>query len=158
MPFGRLHRRYCLDYILRIRITIEGDIMAEIPKNVLDLLRRPDSVKVLVTASEKGVPHAIVCGSIISPEPSKVAVGEILMKVSAKNMAANPKVSILVTKGPEAYIIKAAVGGRVADGGMLDDFNRNLEKMNLRAAAVWVFDVLEVFDEGAGPNAGRKLA
>lgn len=133
-------------------------MVAEIPKNVLDLISRPDSVKVLATACKCAIPHAIVCGSIISPEPSKVAVGEILMKVSSKNMRENDRVSILVTRGPEAYLIKTRVNGRVAEGPMLDEFNKNLEKMNLKAHAVWVFDVLEVFDESAGPNAGRKLA
>lgn len=132
--------------------------MVDIPKNVIDLLHRPDSVKILATACKCAIPHAIVCGSIISPEPNKIAVGEILMKVSSKNMKENDRVTILVTRGPEAYQIKTRVNARIADGGMLDEFNRNLEKMNLKAHAVWVFDVLEVFDEGAGPNAGKKLA
>lgn len=133
-------------------------MVVQIPGIVLDLMNRPDSVKILSTACKCAIPHAIVCGSIISPEPTKVAVGEIMMKVSSKNMRENDRVAILVAKGPEAYEIKAKVSGRLDSGPMLDEFNKNLEKMNLKANAVWVFDVLEVFDEGAGPNAGKKLA
>lgn len=130
----------------------------EIPKNVLDLLSRPDSVKIVVTANKAGVPHAIVCGSVFSPDPKTLAVGEILMKVSSKNMKENPNVSILVTKGTDAFIVKTKVITRAADGEILGGLNKNLAKMNMKASAVWLFEALEVYDESAGPNAGKKLA
>lgn len=132
--------------------------MVDIPKNVLDLMSRPDSVKVLTTACKCAIPHAIVVGSIFSPSDGQFAAGEILMKETVKNLKQNDRATLLVTKGPDAYQIKAKVNARVDSGPMLDQLNANLAKMNMKANAVWVFDAVEVFDEGAGPNAGKKLA
>lgn len=132
--------------------------MVDIPKNVLDLMNASDSVKVLTSACKCGQPHAIVVGSVSSPSPSQFTVGEVMMKVTSKNMGENDKAALLVTKGGEAYIIEAKASKRVDSGPMLDGLNEALAKVNLKAKAVWVFDATAVFDEGAGPNAGKKLA
>ena len=36
--------------------------------------------------------------------------------------------------------------------------NEMLAGVNLHAKALWMFDVVAVYDEGAGPNAGKKIA
>ena len=36
--------------------------------------------------------------------------------------------------------------------------NEGLAAVNLHAKALWMFDVVAVYDEGAGPNAGTKIA
>lgn len=116
------------------------------------------TVKTLVTASVDGMPHAIVCGSIIAPAADKVVVGEVLMKRASANLQANPKAAILVAAGMESYEIVLANPVRIAEGPMLDQMNAELAKIHLQARALWAFDVAEVYDEGATPAAGSKIA
>jgi len=132
--------------------------MVDIPKNVLDMMGRPDSTKILVTADGSGLPHAIVCGSIIAVDSKTLAVGEILMKVSSKNLAANDNAAILAANGMESYIVKVKVSGRKTEGPLFDNMNAHLAKMNLKAKAVWTFSAESVFNQSAGPDAGKKIA
>ncbi len=131
--------------------------MVSIPEKVLQKLNG-ESVKVLVTADASGQPHAIVCGSIVSPAPDKVMVGEILMKKSSENLKANPKASFIVAAGMEAYTIDVANPVRIAEGPVLDGMNEKLAAIHLKASAVWMFDVTAVYDQGATPAAGTKIA
>ncbi len=132
--------------------------MTEIPQNVLDKMNAQGTVKALVTADKSGQPHAIICGSIASPAPGKVMVGEILMKRAAANLAENPKAAITVAAGMEAWEIVVKNPVRIAEGPVLDGMNKAMEAAHLVAKAVWMFDVDAVYDEGAGPNAGKKIA
>lgn len=132
--------------------------MVTIPANVIDMINRPDSTKILVTSSATGQPHAIVCGSFFTPDNSTIAVGEVLMKSSRKNMEVNKKVAILVTSGKDAFEVEATVGSRISEGPILDGLNGKLEKMHLHANAVWIFNATGVCDESAGPGAGKKIA
>ena len=132
--------------------------MAEIPANVMAKMAEQTTTKVLVTASAEGRPHAIVCGSIIAPSPDKVVVGEVLMKRASANLQANPKAAILIAAGMESYEIVLANPVRIAEGPMLDQMNAELAKIHLQARALWAFDVAEVYDEGASPAAGTKIA
>ena len=129
-----------------------------IPKNVLDCFNSPQATKVLVTASKDGQPHAIVCGSIFVIDENTLAVGEILMKTAAANMKANDKVAIEVIAGKEAYEARGVVKGRAADGPVLEGLNKKLAAVHLKANAVWCFDIKEVYNECAGPDAGKKIA
>lgn len=132
--------------------------MADIPANVIEKMGAEGTVKTLVTASADGQPHAIVCGSIISPEPSKMIVGEILMHKSAKNLAENPKAAFMIAAGMEAWEIDVKNPVRIAEGPALDQMNAQLEAIHLHANALWMFDVDAVYDQGANPNAGKKIA
>ena len=130
--------------------------MTDIPENVMAVMK--DSTKVLVTASANGQPHAIVCGSIMAPAKDKVIVGEILMKRAAENLKANGKAAILLCAGKASYEIALKNPVRMDDGDMLAKMNEGLAKVGLKANALWAFDVCAVFDESAGPNAGKKIA
>lgn len=132
--------------------------MADIPANVIEKMGAESTVKTLVTASADGQPHAIVCGSIISPEPSKMIVGEILMHKSAQNLAENPKAAFMIAAGMEAWEIDVKNPVRIAEGPALDQMNAQLEAIHLHANALWMFDVDAVYDQGANPNAGKKIA
>ena len=122
------------------------------------MFSRPDTTKILVSADANGQPHAIVCGSIFVIDDNTLAVGEVLMKATAANMNANNKVALEAISGPTAYEVRGKVLGRQDSGPVLDGLNQNLAKINLKAKAVWMFSVDEVYDESAGPNAGKKLA
>ncbi len=132
--------------------------MVDIPANVIEKMNAQGTVKALVTADASGQPHAIICGSILSPSPDKVIVGEVLMKRSADNLAKNAKAAIMVSAGPEAYEIVVTNPVRMTEGPIVDQMNEGLAKAHLTAKAVWMFDVCAVYDEGAGPNAGTKIA
>ena len=129
-----------------------------IPKNVVEFMAKPATVKALVSVCDCGKPHAIVCGSIIVVDEKTMAVGEVLMKKTTANMKQNDNVALLGVNGLESYLVKAKVGTRITSGPLFDGMNAELAKVKLKASAVWTFDVQEVFDESAGPNAGKKLA
>lgn len=132
--------------------------MVDIPANVIEKINAEGAVKVLVTADKAGQPHAIVCGTIMSPAPGKMVVGEVLMKKSAANLAENPKASFMIAAGMEAYEIDVANPVRIAEGEALDQMNKALEAIHLHANALWMFDVTAVYDQGANPNAGKQIA
>ena len=132
--------------------------MVAIPEKVLNLLGDKDAVKILVTAGKGGRPHAIVCGTIISPAPDMMAVGEVLMHRASKNLDNNAKSSFLVVKGMESYEINCCFKERQTAGPLYDAMKAQCDAMKLPLAAVRVFQVCCVCDEGAGPNAGKKIA
>ena len=132
--------------------------MANIPDEVLKAMSEQTTVKALVTSDASGQPHAIVCGSIVAPSPDKVIVGEVLMKKSSKNLDVNKKAAILVSAGMAAYEIVLENPVRITEGPALDQMNEKLAAIHLKAGALWMFDVASVYDQGASPKAGTKLA
>ena len=132
--------------------------MVDIPAEVMDIMNAQGTVKALVTANKAGQPHAIVCGTIACPAPGKMVVGEVLMKRSAEYMAENGKAAFMIAAGPKAYEIQVENPVRYDNGEALAAMNEGLAAVNLHAKALWMFDVVAVYDEGAGPNAGTKIA
>ncbi|HIJ00017.1 MAG TPA: pyridoxamine 5'-phosphate oxidase family protein, partial [Candidatus Methanomethylophilaceae archaeon] len=102
--------------------------MVNVPDKVRTLLNDPDAVKVIATASKDGTPHAIVVGSGMSPAPDLVVAGEVMMKTTSANLKANPKVGVLVAKGPEAYLVVAENPKLVKEGEIYDKMNEELSK------------------------------
>ena len=87
-----------------------------------------------------------------------MVVGEVLMKRSAEYMAENGKAAFMIAAGPKAYEIQVENPVRYDNGDALAQMNEMLAGVNLHAKALWMFDVVAVYDEGAGPNAGKKIA
>jgi predicted pyridoxine 5'-phosphate oxidase superfamily flavin-nucleotide-binding protein len=131
--------------------------MSNIPNNVLELIRTRTTTKVLVTSSKDAKPHAIVAGSIGAPTADTMIVGEVLMKVSSKNLSENPKAAFLIFAGKDAFEIECTARARLENGPEIDAMNKELAAIGLKAAAVWVLSVDAVYDQGASPNAGTKL-
>lgn len=132
--------------------------MANIPSNVLEVLNTKGTTKIIVTASKDAQPHAIVAGSIVSPAADTMVIGEVLMKKTASNLKENPKAEFILSSGLNAYSIECTAKARLDSGPELDAMNKELAAIGLKAAAVWVFKVEAVFDQGASPKAGTKLA
>jgi len=132
--------------------------MVKLPDNVIEAFNDPAAVKVLTSVAADGQPHSIVCGSIRVVAPDTMIVGEILMKTTAANLKKNDKASIMVVLGKASYAVNVKVAQQVTSGPMLDGMNEALSKMGLKASAVWVFSPVAVFDQGASPNAGKKIA
>ena len=107
--------------------------MASIPSNVIEKMNAQGTVKVLVTAGKDGQPHAIVCGTIMSPAPDKMVVGEVLMKKSAANLAENPKASFMIAAGMEAWEIDVKNPVRIDSGADLDKMNEALAPIQNRS-------------------------
>lgn len=126
--------------------------MVCIPEEVMKVMGEPTTVKALVTSDAAGQPHAIVCGSIVAPAPDKVIVGEVLMKKSSKNLEATKKAAILVSAGMAAYEIVLANPVRITEGPGLDQMNEKLAAIHLKAGALWMFDVAEVYDQEPAPR------
>jgi hypothetical protein len=132
--------------------------MVAIPENVKKLMAAQGTVKVLVTSEKGGQPHAIVCGSIFQISDSVIGVGEVLMKKSAANLAANKKAEILIVAGMESYGIEVEACKRYTEGKELEALNQKLAAIHLKAGALQAFQVVAVYNESANPNAGKKIA
>ncbi len=131
--------------------------MVGVPGEIIDIINAKETTKLLVTASEDGQPHAIVCGSIFVTPDGKAGVGEILMKRAAKNLKATGKAALSICAGPKAYELILKNPSRADSGPIFEDMKAKMAAANLPCFAVWTFDVVEIYDEGAGPNAGTKI-
>ena len=131
--------------------------MVSIPGEIIELLNAKEATKVLVTASKDGQPHAIVCGSIFASPDGKAGVCEILMKRAAKNLKDTGKAALTITAGPNSYELVLKNPVRSDSGPVFEDLKAKMAAMNLPCFAVWTFDVVEIWNESAGPNAGTKI-
>ncbi|HRR66766.1 MAG TPA: hypothetical protein P5063_03865 [Methanomassiliicoccales archaeon] len=135
--------------------------MVAIPDEVLKVLNDDASVRVIATKSKEGDVHAIQVGSLKAPSPDTIIVGAILMKRTGKNLenmkAKGELVSILAGNQKASYEIRVKVKDKVTSGPMYDQMNASLQKMGLKANAVWVFEVKEVWNQTAGYSAGTRM-
>jgi len=131
--------------------------MVAIPAEIIELISAKETVKLLVTSSSDRQPHAIVCGSIFATPEGKAGVGEILMKRAAKNLKETGKAALSIVAGPKSYELILENPERDDSGPVFTDMKMKMAAMNLPCFAVWTFDVVEIWDESAGPNAGTKL-
>ncbi|HOO03689.1 MAG TPA: hypothetical protein PLJ11_03105 [Methanomassiliicoccales archaeon] len=135
--------------------------MVAIPDEVLKVLNDDASVRVIATKSKEGDVHAIQVGSLKAPSPDTIIVGAILMKRTGKNLESMKErgelVSILAGNQKASYEIRVKVKDKVTSGPMYDQMNASLQKMGLKANAVWVFEVKEVWNQTAGYSAGTKM-
>jgi len=132
--------------------------MVSMPANVISLLKRPDSVKVMSTSSTDGRPHVIVCGSVSVIDDGTIGVGEVIMKVTGDNLRHNGQAQFLAVSGAEAYQIDAKVRERITEGEALDELNVKLDRIHLKANALWIFDVVGVTVASSSHEAGKKIA
>ncbi|MFA7342266.1 MAG: pyridoxamine 5'-phosphate oxidase family protein [Candidatus Methanomethylophilaceae archaeon] len=130
----------------------------KIPEKAMNLLNDPAAVKVLSSVSANGVPHSVVVGSCMAPSPDMIVAGEVLMKTTSENLKKNSKIAVLVVKATESYLVVAERSGQVTEGALFDGMNQQLAKHGLKARSVWTFTPVAVYDQGASPAAGTKLA
>ena len=79
-------------------------------------------------------------------------------KGTVKALVTANKAAFMIAAGPKAYEIQVENPVRYDNGEALAAMNEGLAAVNLHAKALWMFDVVAVYDEGAGPNAGTKIA
>ena len=131
--------------------------MVDMPEPVMRMVVHPDTNKVLSTVNLKGEPHLIVCGSLMATAPNMIAAAEAYMYRTAENLVHNPVAEILVWKGREAYSLKVKALERVEEGPVFERMEKSLEKMHRTVDAVWIFEVLEIWDEGIGNMTGARV-
>ena len=74
--------------------------MVDIPKEVLDIIAAPDSVKLMATVDEKGFPNVAAVGSITAIDSETIAFAELFIKKTKLNLEKTKKVAIMIFKGP----------------------------------------------------------
>ncbi|MRT92632.1 pyridoxamine 5'-phosphate oxidase family protein [Ancylomarina sp. 16SWW S1-10-2] len=130
----------------------------KMPEQVVNLLNDKEATKVLTTVSAEGIPHSVVVGSTMAPEADLICAAEVLMQSTSKNLQVNKTVSVLAVKGMESYQVVAKVKERQTEGPLFEAAKAELEKLGLPCRGLWLFEPLEAFDQGAGANAGKKIA
>ncbi len=130
----------------------------KMPEEVMNLLNDQEATKVLTSVSPEGIPHTVIIGSTMAPESDLISAAEILMQTTSINLRANPNVSVLAVKGKESYQVVAKVKAHETEGPLFNKIKAELEKMGLPCKALWLFEPQEAFNQGAGPNAGKKIA
>ncbi len=131
--------------------------MVEMTEPVIRMIKHPDTNKVMATVSPDGMPHSIVCGSLMVTEPDTIIVGEVFMHRASEYLQKNPNVEFLVWRGKSAYSIKAKAKARLDTGAVFDKMSSLLEKMGMTCVAVWIFEATEVWDESASSTSGDRV-
>ncbi len=126
-------------------------------ENVSKLFQDQESTKVVSTVSKEGEVHSIVAGSVMVIDENTMAVAEVMMNTTAANLECNGKVSLLAVKGTESYLVNGTVQKRNTDGPLFDAIAEKFAAMNMKIRAVWTFTVDKIYDESAGPNAGKQI-
>lgn len=132
--------------------------MVAVPKEIIDLAAEKTTTKILVTSAANGQPHAIVCGSIAVTEDGKASVGEILMKRAKANLLATGKAALSISAGPKSFELVLANPVRADSGPAFEGLKAAMAGLGLPCFALWTFDVVEIWNESAGPAAGTKMA
>ncbi len=130
----------------------------KIPEKVMKVLGDESSVKVLSTISNDGKLHSVAAGSIMAMGEDRLFVAEIFMNTTSQNIQANKNVAILIVKGKESYLINATALKRNTEGEFFEKMTKPMSEKGFTVKAVWTFELNEVFDQSATPNAGTKLA
>jgi hypothetical protein len=136
--------------------------MVNLPEEVMKAVNDPKSMKVIATKAPNGNVHAIRVGSMIAPTPNMMAIGAILMKETSKNLdemrKKNETASLLVSAEMTSYQVKAKVKDYQTAGPLFDKMNEELKKMGLKARGVYVFEPVEVYNQSASYDAGKRMA
>lgn len=136
--------------------------MVSIPSETLKLVNDPKSVKMVATKSAKGEIHAIPVGSVMAPDANTIVFGAIMMNRASKNLesmrSSSDVASVVVCNGLQSCEIRAKVKDFQTAGPMVDGMNAELAKLHLKARGVWVLEPIEVWNQSAGPDAGKKIA
>jgi predicted pyridoxine 5'-phosphate oxidase superfamily flavin-nucleotide-binding protein len=113
--------------------------LVAIPKEVLDVLNAQDSIKILASADENGVPNAVPVGSIHVIDDETLAFAEFIIHTK-HNLEKTGKASVAVLKlpagwggaGATAYQLKGTFLGFQTSGPLFDNFLKRTAEMRAR--------------------------
>ena len=130
----------------------------------------PDEVKQFLTgkvgwvatASRDGMPNVSIKGSLRVLDEGHLVFADLFSVKTRKNLEENPKVAVMVADVAtrEGYILKGTAEllteGPVYDR-IIEELKKAPRKMPDPKYAVKI-TVTEVYDQGMGPNGGKRLA
>lgn len=130
--------------------------MVNIPKEVVDILNAQDSIKILASADENGMPNAVPVYSITPISDDTLAFAEMMIIHTKHNLEKTKKASVTVFKLPAtAYQLKGTFVGFQTSGQLFDNFAKRMAEYKLPPVkSVGIIKVEEVY--AASPGAGSK--
>lgn len=135
--------------------------MAKMPKEVMDMLKDPQSAKVLATCDESAKLNAVPKGTLTAVDDETIAFADIFGDKTNVNLKATHKaVAAVFTMAlpPVGYQVKGTFQGFQTSGALFDTFAKQVKQLlNLDIKAVGVIKVDEVYAAGV-PNPGAKMA
>ena len=133
--------------------------MANLPKELMDALNEPETVKVLTTIGEDGNPHSVFKHSLIALDDETLAYIELIEKSETDiNMLRNKWAKKLISmavfnqKSNVAYQIKGEALRLILQGPIWDQFLEKTWSMLPEAdpVGVWTIKVVDVLNEDYG--------
>ena len=132
----------------------------ELPKNVMDLINDPQSVKILSTSSGENLLHSVPLGSLSAPSADLIVFGKILTNETHANLEkalkVNGSVSVLAVKGKEAYQVRCHPKSFATDGSVFQAMKGKLSA-GTPLHGVWLLEPVEIINQTPGPDAGKRL-
>ncbi len=127
----------------------------------MSAINNPKASKVLGTKNEEGDVHMIPVGSIMAPNPNVIAFGQIMMRDAGANLERMKQkgemVSILVIQDLKAYQVRGKVKDAMTSGPLFDRMNEVLKALGFQASTVWTVEPMEVWNQSASYEAGKKM-
>ncbi|MBW1888179.1 MAG: hypothetical protein JRI52_07510 [Deltaproteobacteria bacterium] len=126
------------------------------PKEIIEALKETDTIKVLTTTDEGGIPHTVFKGSLMALDNETLAYMELLETCrTQRNMLRNHwdnklvAVGILNEKKGISYQIKGEPVRFIYNGPIWDQFLEQTWKMIPQSdpAGVWLIRVKEVINQ-----------
>jgi len=139
--------------------------MANMPKQVMDLINDPDSVKFLATVDAEGKPNCALIASLSAASEDMLIFADLLMNKTKKNLISTKKVAATVYKAPwSSYQIKGTFEGFQRSGPLYDMAQAISKESPLLKGKVYfyikqigVIRVEEVYLSQT-PSPGKKIA
>ena len=139
--------------------------MANIPKEVLDLIKDQGLPKIVATVDKDGVPNVTLKTSLMSPDDGTLAFADLYGRKTRtfNNLEDTKEVSVLVFKVPiappfPAYQIKGSFIEYLTSGPIFDQFAKAIkDAMGMDIAGVGTIKVNAVYSQ-APQDAGKKIA
>ncbi|HOV26381.1 MAG TPA: pyridoxamine 5'-phosphate oxidase family protein [Pseudobacteroides sp.] len=130
-------------------------MISEINKEIKEIINHKDTVKVLVTLNEDGLPHAVVKQSIRFSDEGKIVYLELLessksYKNFTRSLWFNQKVVISISgKNGKSYQIKGTPEKILISGPIFEKYYINVREQlgDVDLAAVCIIDPEELKDE-----------
>ena len=132
--------------------------MVTIPKEVMDVITAPDSIKMIATVDENGIPNVANVHSVTAIDSETIAFAELFIKQTKTNLEKTKKAAIVVFKGPmSGYQLKGAFAGFQTSGPIFDAFSEKvMAAMKLPVKSVGLIKVENVFEGSPGKDS-KKL-
>jgi hypothetical protein len=135
--------------------------MVDMPEVVMNTINDPNAFKVLATISDSGDVHAIQIGAMAAPAPGMIAVGAILMQHTSKNLEnmqkENKMASVIMGKETDSYQVKTNIQAYQTEGPVFDAMETEVKKLGLDLRGVWILEPVEVWNQSASYDAGKRM-